>query len=295
LVELLVVIGIISLLIAILLPALNKARQQANLIYCQSTMRQMGQALNIYVSENNGLLPWGDIRNDPHGTTPWEDGALPNATDQEFSWYWTFTLSQEIQTNLLGSDGFVHNLSRIFTDKDTIGQNTVPYINNYTCNPRIFPDNWEPDSLPGAVTVLPMNKTQRKLSNIKPASAFLIWDGPECADWNGNTYEQGTEIDGNNLTYGTYLFLGQPDPVTYVRPCSPGLIQSQSPINPSPYVALQKKWNIDLGVGQGYFDTQIRFRHLNNTAMNALCVDGHVETRTVGTFMVLDICIQPPG
>ena len=184
LVELLVVIGIISLLIAILLPALNKARQQANLIACQSNLRQMGQALNIYAAENNGLLPWGDVRNDPHGTTPWEDGALPNATDQEFSWYWTFTLSQQIQGNILGSDGFVHNISLIFTDKDTIGMNTVPYVNHYTCNPRIFPDNWEPDFVPDSmdnqVETLPQSKTPRKLSNIKPSSVFMIWDGPEC-------------------------------------------------------------------------------------------------------------------
>src|SRR5580658_10273343 len=60
LVELLVVIGIIALLISVLLPALNKARQQANLIDCQSRLRQMGQALNIYAAENNGLIPFSD-------------------------------------------------------------------------------------------------------------------------------------------------------------------------------------------------------------------------------------------
>src|ERR1700685_2773330 len=57
LVELLVVIGIIALLIAILLPALGRARQQANLIACQSNLRSIGQLIHIYESENQGYGP----------------------------------------------------------------------------------------------------------------------------------------------------------------------------------------------------------------------------------------------
>jgi prepilin-type N-terminal cleavage/methylation domain-containing protein len=296
LVELLVVIGIIALLVSVLLPALNKARQQANLIDCQSRLRQIGQALFIYVSENNGMLPYGDVKSDKYGAIgpplPFEDGAVPNPQDEEYSWYWTFAISQEIQPHIFGPDGLVHHLSDIFRDEDVVQTNDFRYVNHYTCNPRVFPDNWETDYLQDGTPIPPEHKMQRKLSNIKPSSVFMIWEAPQCADWNNNAYEQATEIDGNELTFGSYLYRDTRTAVQYNRPVSPGEIsQSQ---NPTSCAALQKKWNVDLQAGAGYFNTHLRFRHMNNTEMNALCVDGHVETRTVGTFMVLDICVQSP-
>jgi prepilin-type N-terminal cleavage/methylation domain-containing protein/prepilin-type processing-associated H-X9-DG protein len=59
LVELLVVIGIIAVLIGILLPALNKARESASRAACLSNLRQVGQMIHIYANENKGQISLG--------------------------------------------------------------------------------------------------------------------------------------------------------------------------------------------------------------------------------------------
>jgi prepilin-type N-terminal cleavage/methylation domain-containing protein/prepilin-type processing-associated H-X9-DG protein len=94
LVELLVVIGIIALLISILLPSLNRARETANRVKCGSNMRQVGQAILLYANENKGNYPRTRY-NQGTGTTwsyqaavntanpPAKDPFVDNVTDND--------------------------------------------------------------------------------------------------------------------------------------------------------------------------------------------------------------------
>lgn len=61
--ELLVVVGIIVVLIAILLPAVTHARQQAGAIQCASNLRQIALVINNYASSNQGKLPYYSMYN----------------------------------------------------------------------------------------------------------------------------------------------------------------------------------------------------------------------------------------
>src|SRR4051812_22275999 len=96
LVELLVVIGIIAVLVGILLPSLNRAREKANQLKCASNLRQIGLAMIMYTNSNKGIFPAPAISNNPVYMRPddwifWqptrdlEDGVLVQYLAQPFS------------------------------------------------------------------------------------------------------------------------------------------------------------------------------------------------------------------
>lgn len=124
LVELLVVIGIIALLIAILLPALNSARKQANTTKCASNMRQLSLALINYASENKGRFP-PNLAAGGWGTDPVTSNPVPD-TAQE--WYHQDRIGRYLPKTTVFGSGTI--LSPIFVCPEARDGATRTYAMN---------------------------------------------------------------------------------------------------------------------------------------------------------------------
>jgi prepilin-type processing-associated H-X9-DG protein len=326
LVELLVVIGIIAVLVGILLPALTRARQQAQLVQCQSNLRQIGQALQIYSVDNGGSFPegvWVGIST-PKQKIPWS----PNGHDYTQYVDWT-TL---IQHDLNGSISSAYNsgsgsqsqvlsgIRKVFLcpsapaggDSDN---NDILY--QYVSHPRLMPylgyadlvgqsskyENLGSNSLP---------LTPYRLSDVKHSSDIAcIFDGTLAlmADgnwrvggdpgipWGGCICNNATNSSGTGCLTDDYSFYAAPitaaTPVTLLPTFGPaGLVSAINTDDPD---------SSNNGANEKN-PFNIRFRHMGDTVANALMVDGHVESYTynakthTSTLLMYNICVpwKPP-
>jgi prepilin-type N-terminal cleavage/methylation domain-containing protein len=83
LIELLVVIAIIALLMAILMPALQRVRKQAKAIVCQSNLHQWAVAFEMYTGQNDGYFWSGDLMGDGWGQYFWTETLKPYYSNEE--------------------------------------------------------------------------------------------------------------------------------------------------------------------------------------------------------------------
>lgn len=196
LIELLVVIAIIAVLMAILLPSLRRAREQAKMVQCQSNLKQWALTINIYVQDNEGKFFSGLT---PEGF--YWIGQLPeNLKSYKKNKLWFCPSAQKPQS-LAGQNLNIYNAWGIY-DQPENGMNVYGQdgmagsygLNGYVENTRPgvsfeggrnTSNNWRTPDVPGASRIPLMTEALR----------YDFWpldtEGPatdEYAAWNSNNH-----------------------------------------------------------------------------------------------------------
>ena len=301
LVELLVVIGIIALLISILLPALNSARQSANSVYCLSSQRQMGTALQLYANGEDGSLPWGISPNlDPTPGAP----AFLKRWFEAISAYVGDSTRQDLYQTVTPLNAQRIPVSPIFQDTDTVVIDPIvgSGINNYMANIRLFGEGNESQaglSFSQATDLYRSNPPQyirsrpKKLATVRDGSGTgMVWCSNQMRI--GQTAAAGASPFLIAAAEPTSRFmdpipaLGNPSGGCYTpgfyyvrglaaRSSAPDGLEEQAPncnfdeeiANPAAGDRLR---------APGVRTPGVRTRHLGDTASNVLFADGHAES-----------------
>ncbi|MBI3414222.1 MAG: prepilin-type N-terminal cleavage/methylation domain-containing protein [Verrucomicrobia bacterium] len=141
LIELLVVIAIVAILAAMLLPALSKAKQSAQLAACRSNLHQWGVALNLFVADYEYYpLASGDFNFEPPRDADWLY-ALQRSYLQGHSFGELSRCPAMITPRRLGTQKFDYGYNQfglplgLGGGLDTIGRNVIPTYENQVIAP----------------------------------------------------------------------------------------------------------------------------------------------------------------
>lgn len=178
LVELLVVIGIIAVLISILLPALGRARAQANNVKCQSNLKQLLLAAQLFAGEHQNYLPHAD-NNGAAKMRGWNIRVSTAWEWDEPAWSWDQALIKYMNKSnkALLCPADTGDTVRFPSSNTYWRVADQPYLNDLAASYRMNASN----AMYEGANVMTYNtrvETPPKLSQLKPASkAILFADG----------------------------------------------------------------------------------------------------------------------
>lgn len=180
LVELLVVISIIALLLAILMPSLQKAREQAKRIQCMSNLRQIALGFYFYAADNDNRLPSRTPIHTSMYYVAWTEQMISpyywryyfekraNPQYDYFKKYWNAKYIGNFNVMRCPSDkGDVSNLTGSFGGDSIFRNLGTSYFYNCRDNGEDMSD-WHPGSLLG-----------RDYTVIKRQSEVIVLGDPE--------------------------------------------------------------------------------------------------------------------
>ncbi len=267
LVELLVVIGIIAVLIGVLLPALSKARQQSNSLWCLANLRSFGQAINMYTMANNGRLP----------IAYWDGWTDPNKTGTDWAWLLLPYLKRGSDGTYAGQDP--GTMWKLFLDKDTIigTYGDAEKVQTYGIHPTLcrFADGpLTPQGNASHATDKPGpqddGKVPFKLSQVqRSAEVVLIMDAAQFGDVGNQPGWWASDADLWAIQATATAW-----PQNKKVPLNLAQVQAAYPQGPD------AGENKDYAVHSDLYNAgiNVRFRHLNNRSANALFCDGHASS-----------------
>lgn len=256
LVELLVVVGIIAVLVAILLPALNRARDHAMAVQCASNLKQIGLAARLYAAENQDRIPFAWTNGDVLSTDP--------ETRRHFRTNWHYRLLPYL--------GYRKDVLERMRVNDAAGYTSLrwkgvfrcpampiePTTHNYAMNGCLGVWRWTTSA--AVMTTPGMSPPSWRLSKVqKPAFIFLY------ADQNHSTNDYLQSSDGYTFTNS----ISATPPHLWNHADTRDNFQTPS-----------SGWQFPASAYR--FNTASPgFRHPRNQKANYVFVDGHVEALDV--------------
>ena len=254
LVELLVVIGIIALLIGILLPSLNKARQQASALACLANMRQLGVMTNLYAGTAKGSLPFALFNTTLDGSPVVQTWGALLAT--------TLKIGNGVADGSTADD---YKGRGVFLCKGaSIVNRGTTASNHYSCHPLLMPNISL--TYPAGHPLAGKVRVPYKLARIKRSAEIVqLFDGTQ--DLSGTSVNGSANSDGFNLDANRFKAAA---PQTYLlssfNPAADLSVSIDAGLNVDSVNAASDP-NLTIG--------NIRFRHLGNKSANVLFCDGH--------------------